>query len=354
MQTDNQDEINIQEIILKIRDWLIYLKSKWLIIVLLGILGGGIGFLYASLQKSTYIATMVFALEDEKSSSGGGLSGLASQFGLDMGSSTGGAFSGANLIELMKSRSIVEKSLLNPVMINGKEVSLAEYYINFNKWRESWQNKPLLTGIQFYPNGDRSKYNLQQDSILGVIYETLTKGNLNIYQNDKKVSFISIEVKSFDELFSKYLVENLAKEVSDFYVETKSKKAKLNLAILERQTDSIRNELNSSISGVASAIDNTYNLNPALNIKRVQSTRRQVDVQANTAILTELVKNLEMAKVTLRKETPLIQIIDKPILPLKKEKVSRLKSAQMGGLIGGFSIVFYLIFSTWWKKNIAI
>jgi hypothetical protein len=44
-----------------------------------------------------------------------------------------------------------------------------------------------------------------------------------------------------------------------------------------------------------------------------------VDVQANTAILTEeLVKQTELAKVTLRKETPLIQIMNGPILPLTK------------------------------------
>jgi hypothetical protein len=32
-----------------------------------------------------------------------------------------------------------------------------------------------------------------------------------------------------------------------------------------------------------------------------------------------------MAKVALLKETPLIQIIDKPILPLKKEKFRKIK-----------------------------
>jgi hypothetical protein len=38
-------------------------------------------------------------------------------------------------------------------------------------------------------------------------------------------------------------------------------------------------------------------LNPALNVRRAPSARKQVDVQANTAILTELVKQSELAKV---------------------------------------------------------
>ena len=111
------------------------------------------------------------------------------------------------------------------------------------------------------------------------------------------------------------------------------------MQILERQVDSVRSELNGAITGVAVANDNTFNLNPALNVRRAPSARRQVDVQANTAILTELVKQSELAKVTLRKETPLIQVIDSPILPLPKERFGKLK----GILIGGFLMVFLTV-----------
>jgi uncharacterized protein involved in exopolysaccharide biosynthesis len=166
---------------------------------------------------------------------------------------------------------------------------------------------------------------------------------LTIAQRDKKISIITVEVNSNNELFSKVFSEQLVKNVSDFYVETKSKKARSNVAILQKQTDSIRNELNQAISGVAVSSDNTYNLNPALNVNRVPSTKKQVDVQANTAILTQLVTNLEMAKVTLMRETPLIQIIDRPTLPLKKDKPGKFKSLILGGLLAGFLSLVLLI-----------
>jgi uncharacterized protein involved in exopolysaccharide biosynthesis len=73
-------------------------------------------------------------------------------------------------------------------------------------------------------------------------------------------------------------------------------------------------------------------------------------VQANTAILTQLVANLEMAKVTLRKETPLVQIIDAPILPLKKEKVSKLMSLIGWGFMFGFLGVMYLIIKKFFNQ----
>ena len=77
--------------------------------------------------------------------------------------------------------------------------------------------------------------------------------------------------------------------------------------------------------------------------RRAPSARRQVDVQANTAILTELVKQTELAKVTLRKETPLIQVIDRPILPLAKERFGKAKGLLMGGFFAGFLTVLGLI-----------
>jgi uncharacterized protein involved in exopolysaccharide biosynthesis len=343
---NNSDEISLKELILKMRDWWHYLLSKWKIILIAGILGGIIGFTYAYFKKPVYKAELSFALQDEKSGSGlGSALGLASQFGIDLGGNNGGSeFSGDNLLELMKSRSMVEKTLLTAVTINGKRETLAELYINFNKIREGWKGKPELEDINFLPDADRSKFTLRQDSILGVFHENLIKGSLVVDKLDKKLSIITLSVSSTNELFSKYFTEVLAKVVSDFYVETKTEKSVKNVAILQQQTDSVRRALNAAISGVASSADAAPNANPLLQTLRVPSQRRQVDVQANTAILGELVKNLELAKMSLLQETPLIQVIDRPILPLEKEKVSKLKGLIFGGIFSGFLISFLLLF----------
>jgi uncharacterized protein involved in exopolysaccharide biosynthesis len=194
---------------------------------------------------------------------------------------------------------------------------------------------------------------LQQDSILGIISYTIIKEHLTIAQKDKKASIITLEVKTENELFSKLFCEQLAKETSNFYIETKSKKSRINVDILQKQTDSIRGELNGAIAGVASAMDNVFNLNNALTSRAAPSKKRQVDVQANTAILTQLVAQLELAKVNLRKETPLIQIIDQPILPLKKEKLGRIKTFVLGGFLAGLLTVLYLAFGRLYKNLIA-
>lgn len=340
---ESSEGISLKEILLEAKELYYYLLTEWKIIVLVGLIGASIGLIYSFVKKPVYTATLSFALEDEKT--GGGLGGalsLASSFGIDLGSSGGGIFTAANLTQLFKSRRMVEKTLMTPVNVGGKEISLAEMYIQANNWRDGWDEEPKLKNIQFLPNKGRKYLTRDHDSILGVIYKDLSENLLSVAQKDVKGSIISVDVVSTNEMFSLYFCESLARQVGKFYVETKSKKARLNMEILKKQTDSIRLELNSAITGVAIANDNTFMLNPALNIKRAPTARKQVDVQANSAILTELVKQLELSKVALRNETPLIQVIDRPILPLTKMYLGKIKGFIVGFMLAELMIILFL------------
>ena len=359
MMLDNNqmvnDEISFKDLVFKIKEWIAYLKSKWKTSLVVSLIGATIGLIYSIFEKPTYKATLTFALEEDKGSGGlTGALGLASSFGLDLGGSGGGAFSGSNLVVLMKSRLLVEKTLLRPVLVGNDSISLAEYYIRNNNLRDEWKGNTTIAKIQFPFNVDRSTFTLEQDSVLHTLFLELTeKRNLTISLKDKKVSITSIEVLSENELFAKMFCEKLAKETSDFYIETKSEKARINADILQKQVDSVRNELNNSINGVATESDNIYNLNPSLTKKSTSSKRRQIDVQANTAILTQLVTQSELSKVALRKETPLIQLIDRPILPLEIEKTRKLKGILLGGFLAGFLSVLYVMFGQLYKKLIS-
>ena len=68
------------------------------------------------------------------------------------------------------------------------------------------------------------------------------------------------------------------------------------------------------------------------------------------SLLSEVVKQSELDKVTLRKETPLIQIIDRPILPLAKERFGKAKGIVMGGFLAGFLMVLGLIIRRIFKQ----
>ncbi len=348
------EAISLNELLNKCKDWYYYLLSQWKIIFLIGILGASIGFAYSVSTKPIYNATLSFALEDEKSRGGiGGALGLGSSLGIDFGGgSDGGIFSGSNLNELFKSRNIIERTLMQPVVSGVDTISLVEMYLQSNGLRKNWEDNSKLKDLQFPPLTKRKYFTRAHDSILGGIYDNLTRTNLVIGPKDKKSSLTSIIVKSNSELFAKYFCEALANEVSRFYIDTKSKKARMNMEILLKQRDSIRAELNRNITNVAVANDNTFMLNPAMNIKRTTSTKKQIDVQSNTAILSELIQQTELAKVAFRKETPLIQVIDRPILPLPKENFGKMKGILLGVIIAGFLTVLVLIIRKIFKELI--
>ena len=330
------DEISLKELIFKIREWYQFLLTKWKLIVAVSALGGAIGLTYAFFQKPIYKADLTFAMEDEKSGGGGlsGALGLASSFGIDLGGGgAGGAFSGANLMALMKSRKIVEKTLLSPVEYKGKTISLAEYYIVFNKLNKGWEKNKNLKNIQFPVTSDRSNFTLHQDSLLKNIFSSVVANNLSVGQADKKVSIINVSVNSIDEVFSKEFCETLARVTTDYYIELKTKKSKQNVDILQKQVDDIKSKLNYSMIG-------SWGL-------------EKINAQVNSSILGQLSANLELSKASLRKETPFIQVIDSPILPLDKDRVSKKKSLLLGSFLSGFLTVLYLVFTSLYKKMIA-
>lgn len=343
----NPDEMSVKDIVYTMRSAIKYLKSKYITILVWGILGCAIGLVYAIFNKTKYTATCTFVLDGgNRESTLGQYADLASFAGIDIGGgSANGIFSGDNILELYKSRLMIEKSLLTNGAFNGKSEMLIDRYIDFNQLRERWKTKNHIDSITFSGNPD--KFNRKQDSIIADIVKTFNKKILSVTKPDKKLSIISVAVTTNDELFSKEFDDKLVQNVNQFYIQTKTKIANQNVEILQKQADSVRSILNSSINGVAAALDASPNANPSLLSLRVPSQRKQIDVQASSAIYEEIIKNLELAKVALMRGTPLIQVIDKPILPLESKKVGKLLGAAVGGIIG----IFFIITILWLKKN---
>lgn len=126
---ERDDEITLRDIVLWVRAQYKIVKSKWYLLFIASVLGGGVGFGYAYLKPIEYTAKLTFAFSegpDAKSN----LNGIASQFGFNLGGSSEGAFQGANLLELMKSRTLVENTVLQKVVVGGKEDLLINHIVS--------------------------------------------------------------------------------------------------------------------------------------------------------------------------------------------------------------------------------
>lgn len=335
----NQKEDNsIIEIILNLIQWLKYLKSKWLIIFFSGLLGVVFGFIFSINRNKIYTANLTFALEEKNP--GGGINSIASTLGLNIGGNESGVFAGENIIELMKSRLLIEKTLLTKVLINNKEEFLVNRFIDINYSDVADKNNAEIKNKKFYST-DRNRFTREQDSLLGNIQSYIKNSTLEVSKLDKKLSIVSVKLKSKDEIFAKLFCENLVKNVTDFYVETKTGKSKKNVLILSNRVDSVKRELDQAMYGRASFSDQNMSL-----IKQsaaVPKIKQEMKIQMLSTLYSELVKNLELTKLALMREEPLIQIIDKPILPLPFEKTNRIKLILLGGILSLVSITVFLI-----------
>jgi hypothetical protein len=343
---ENNDEISLKELILKAKEGWQYLLSKWIIILVFGLGGAAIGLVVSLMTKPKYTAKLSFALV-EKSAGGGGLADLASSFGLGsmMGGGSSGAFSGDNLLEIMQSPHTIDQTLLTPVIYQGKKQNLVEAYIQFNELREKWvkneKNKELQT-LSFPIGQKRETFTRTQDSVMNSIYNTIIKSNaLTIARKDKKLSFVNVNFTSKDEQFSKLFVENLMAETYKFYRETKTAQSRANINMMQAKADSIRHLYEASL--YRSAGYSQVNINQALQFAAVPKIKQENNAQLYATVYTEVLKNLETLKLDLARETPIVQIIDTPRFPLKKERLGKAKGMATGGVLGGFLIIFYLL-----------
>ena len=339
---NNAEGISVPDTVTKIKSGIRYIKSKWKIVLIFCLLGAISGVTYAIFDKTTYTANCTFVLEDGKGGGGlGQFAGLASLAGISLGggASGGGIFEGDNILELYKSRTMIEKALLSTCVFDGKKQMLIDRFLDHYKLRGKTKDGKTEY-ISF--EGDPDNFNRKQDSVITGLAGRINKKILKVTKPDKKLSIIKVEVITEDELFSKCFTDKMVENVNNFYIQTKVKKESQTVQILQHQADSVRIILNNSMHGVASANDAAPNANPLMSTLRLNSQKKQIDVQASSAIYAEVVKNLELQKIALLQQMPLIQVIDKPVLPLGKNSITKRFGAIVGMLAGLFLITLIL------------
>lgn len=325
-----------------------YLMKRWKTILVVGLLGGLTGLIIAVCDKPKYTARMSFSLNEGGASST--LKYVSSILGASF-SDQSNIFAGDNLLEIMKTRHAIEHALLKKVDFYGTEKTLAEAYIDVNHLRKKWEKSkdPLMHSLSFPAGQKRETFSRLQDSVLCSVYKSIVKSdNLLIDRVNTKVALAHLSFSSKDELFSKLFVENLMQETYDFYKQTKIAKSQMNIDIMTQKADSLKQIYEEAL--YKSAELSQVHINPALKRASVPYIRQQTDIQIYASVYSDILSNIEALKLDLARETPIVQIIDVPRLPLEKKDVGIIKGVCLGGFIAGVLVIVFFLLQRYFKN----
>ncbi len=341
------DEIQLKDILIKLSEYKAYLFKKKFAIIALSLTFCVLGVLVAINSDKKYKAELTFVVEDPEA--GGvlrGMSGIASQFGFDIGGNSSTTFSQSNILELLKSRRVVESTFMQKVKIAGKEDLLIEYYLELNGIKEEWAKNPDFATVNYH-----NKLTYIHDSISGNIWRSIVDDKLVVEMQSEEANIISLSYSATNEEFAKQFIEVLIDQMSKMYVVHQTAQANNTLEFLQTRADSVFGELELAEEEFAKVKDiNQRIVKASGRLKELQLMRR---VEVLNTMYLEIVKNLELSKITLLNSTPIINIIDKPILPLEEDSNSKTLLGILGAFLGGFLSVSFFVFKKLFKDALV-
>lgn len=339
-----EEKISLGYLIQRLRYWVLFILSKWLKIGIGSVAIMLVVLAYNYLKPKVYFAKTTFVLDKESAGGMGDLGSLASLAGVNLGGLAEGSvlFQIDNIQELYRSTRMLEQTLLTPVLINQEEQHLVERFASSNKLTSDW----LEEGISPESfNRPRETFSRVQDSLLKESVKLINEKFLYVDKPNRKTTILEVGFSHKDEVLARVFTETHVQNVNQFYMETKTKKSLANLRILQNQTDSIKRVLDKSLLRLAEIDEKFPNPNPLYKTSQVPYQKAMIDVQANSSIYQEVVKQLELAKVAHRNQMPLIQIIDRPRYPLQDNRMGLFKTIVYGGAIGVLIMIVYLLIS---------
>lgn len=332
------EPISLSNLIKNIQEWFLYLFSKRKRIIIGTLIIASLYFAYQTFKKTEYTAETKFVLETETGSGLGQFSSLASLAGVNLGSLTESSnlFQIDNIVELYKSYSMMKETLLTRVDSEIGNVRLITWYGDDAKYTKKWEKANINFEIP------EDELIVRHDSVLKEVVEDILERNLDVSKPNRKLSILRVAYSSTNEGLSKAFNEVLVNIVNQHYLAVKTRKTGQNLAILTRQADSVKIVLDESMEALARFQEENPNINPLRAQAMVPMQKLQIDLTQSRVVYQELVKNLEIAKVAHRNNTPLIELVDRPIFPLEDDKMKWYKALVIGLLVGGLVMVSWL------------
>ncbi len=321
---------------------IIWKEKVWVVLITLVFALGGV--YYALTAREEFVSTG--KILPEYQSKAGGLSqfaGLASLAGVDLSSATGG---GSDAVrpdlypDVLKSTPFFLELLKIKVRTkDNKEMFFSQFYDNFvldNKIEEKDTKIKFPTSNQYIAVSYQTENNLKdlRERIGAVI--------------DKKTGLITVTVKLPDPVVATIITDYGMNFLTNYITNYRTEKSKRDLNFLAERLDAAKGKYFNNQAKKAQYSDQYQLSMMKLQAADLQRERIESEYKLSSSFYNTLLQKYEEAKLKVQQETPVIKVLEPPVVPNKRSEPKRAIIVLIATFLGG---IFGIIFGLIRKKN---
>lgn len=320
MEDNAKDVINLKKVVKRL------LERKWLFAKVLSVVFV-LSCVWIFPQPRYYTTAITLAPESETLPSGGGLSSLASSFGLNIGNMTStDAIYPTLYPDLLESANFIV-DLFDTKVTNEDGDIKTDYYTYLKDYQKVsiWEKPFIWLKLQLmglFQKDDEVKVSgdagcesgllilsKEQDAIASMIKKNVTCAV------DKKTDVITISVTDQDRLISATMADSVRVKLQKFITDYRTRKARTDLEYYTKLTRDAKSDYEKARRLYASYAD--ANVDLALESFKAKQEDLENDMQLKYNAYTTLSTQLQMAKAKVQERTPAFTILQGATLPQK-------------------------------------
>ena len=306
--------------------------------------GGIIGALYAFSLPNQYTSqiTVLPEYQSKGPSSLGGLGSLAGLAGIDIGGMSGGADAIRPELypNVLQSTPFALSLLKENVYSAGtnKPTRFDTYLEGQNKlglfgWLSTSQEDPETPSPGPMVEQRGIRLTKRQEGMAKIIQNKITAAY------EKKTGMITLVATMPDPFVAAQIATLSLTYLTDYITTYRTEKARRELSFLTKQTDAAKQRYQNSEISLSTYRDRNRNL--YLNTAKIEEQRIQADFILAQDVYNNLSKQVEMAKIKVQEQVPVLKILEPAKVPTRKSSPSRVLVILS---FIGFSLVMILIY----------
>ena len=307
MDINVNDEIDIIDLLKKLY------RSRKLILKIsfsFAILG-----VVVALQSPVKFSSETIFITQNQETGPSSLSGVASLVGINLGSSSGGEIPSTMYPQIIESVKF-KRLLLDKIIDKKNNLTLKKFIIEYYSIEEIEEKEISDLGMT-----------ITEEECFEILSDDVLKVEVN--QNDGFVSInAELPVAEYSAIVAKFSRELL----QNIIIENKIETARQNLIFSESQLIEKKKEFDNIYSKLAFFSDS--NLNSVNSFVLNEKNKLESEFQIISSVVEEISKQVEQAKLQLKKDTPVFSTIQEAVIPVDRSSPKRTLLVIIFGFLG--------------------